>query len=103
MRAFASLGIESASSQLLQPENIQHAIPYPLVLKIVSRDILHKTDVGGVKVNIKNDEQLDNAIPELLQSVQRHKPDAKIDSVLVQKMEGHLKIGRASWRERVLQ
>lgn len=90
IRAFAALGIKSAASQLLQPEHIQHTIPYPLALKVVSRDILHKTDVGGVKVNIKSDADLALAVPELLQSVQRHRPQARIDGVLVQKMEGRL-------------
>ncbi|UYO95133.1 acetate--CoA ligase family protein [Pollutimonas sp. M17] len=90
IRAFAALGIQSAASQLLQPAHLQHAISYPLVLKVVSRDILHKTDVGGVKVNIKTDAELKKAVPELLQSVQGHRPQAKIDGVLVQKMEGHL-------------
>jgi acyl-CoA synthetase (NDP forming) len=90
IRAFAALGINSAPSQLLQPENVRHAIPYPLVLKVVSRDILHKTDVGGVKVNIKDDADLALAVPELLRSVQHHRPEAIIDGVLVQKMEGRL-------------
>ncbi|HEY9278898.1 MAG TPA: acetate--CoA ligase family protein [Eoetvoesiella sp.] len=90
IRVFAELGIQSAQSQLLQPDNLQHGVPYPLVLKVVSRDILHKTDVGGVKVNLKNDADLAQAVPELLQTVQGHKPEAKIDGVLVQKMEGHL-------------
>ncbi|MGB3290863.1 MAG: acetate--CoA ligase family protein [Burkholderiaceae bacterium] len=90
IRTFGALGIKSAASQLLQPDHLQHAVPYPLVLKVVSRDILHKTDVGGVKVGIKSDAELEKAVPELLQSVRGHKPQAAIDGVLVQKMEGHL-------------
>ena len=88
--AFAALGIASAQSQLLQPAETRHSIAYPVVLKVVSRDILHKTDVGGVKVNIKSDEELASAIPALLENVCLQRPAADIQGVLVQKMEGNL-------------
>lgn len=90
IQAFASLGIDSAQSQLLQPGDLGHAIEYPVVLKVVSRDILHKTDVGGVRVNIKNDKELAQAVPALLQTVQSYQPAAAINGILVQKMEARL-------------
>ncbi|MEO0071289.1 MAG: acetate--CoA ligase family protein [candidate division WOR-3 bacterium] len=61
-------------------------IGYPVVLKVVSPDILHKTEFGGVKVNIKNDEELKNAFSAISESVQDKKPNAEVWGFMVQKM-----------------
>ena len=58
----------------------------PFVVKIVSPDIPHKTEVGGVKVGIQSHAELDAAIREVLQNARHHKPDARIDGVLVSEM-----------------
>ena len=59
---------------------------YPVVLKIVSPDILHKVDVGGVKINICNEEQLKKEYNEILTSVNKSKPKANIWGIFVQQM-----------------
>ncbi|NLG85724.1 MAG: acetate--CoA ligase family protein, partial [Firmicutes bacterium] len=59
------------------------AIGYPLVLKIDSPDIPHKTDIGGVKLGIDNDVALKNAFNEIMDNAKRHKPDARVNGVLV--------------------
>ncbi len=59
---------------------------FPLVLKISSPDILHKSDSGGVKLGIKNSRQLAKAYDDLLASVSQKHPVAKIEGVTVQKM-----------------
>jgi acetyltransferase len=61
-------------------------IGYPVVLKIVSPDILHKVDVGGVKLNIRNEKELDVAYKDILRSVKSARPEANIWGVFVQKM-----------------
>jgi acetyltransferase len=61
-------------------------IGYPLVVKVVSPDILHKTDFGGVRVNVTDDARLRTDYAELLQAVRARKPDADIWGVLVQQM-----------------
>jgi acyl-CoA synthetase (NDP forming) len=61
-------------------------IGYPTVLKIVSPDVIHKSDVGGVILNIKSREEAKNAYNKIIQNVKRHKPDAKIDGILIQEM-----------------
>jgi Acyl-CoA synthetase (NDP forming) len=61
-------------------------IGYPVVLKIVSPDILHKWDLGGVILNLKNTNDVKNAYDKILENAKRHKPDAKIVGVLVQEM-----------------
>jgi acetyl coenzyme A synthetase (ADP forming)-like protein len=59
---------------------------YPVVLKIVSQDILHKTEVGGVIVDVEDDRELRTKFAELTERVAAKKPDARIEGVLVQPM-----------------
>ncbi len=61
-------------------------IGYPTVLKIVSPDVIHKFDVGGVILNINSREDIRNAYKKILENVEKLKPDAKIKGVLVQEM-----------------
>lgn len=56
------------------------------VLKVVSPDITHKSDVGGVKLNMQGDDALRSAYADILASVRQHRPDARIDGVLVAPM-----------------
>ncbi len=59
-------------------------IGYPVALKIISEEISHKTDVGGVKIGIKNDQALSLAYDEIMENAKAH--SAKIKGILVQKM-----------------
>ncbi len=61
-------------------------IGFPLVLKIVSPDILHKSDAGGVKVNIKDDAGIRDAYQTILKNARNYKADANIHGVAVQEM-----------------
>ena len=61
-------------------------IGYPVVLKIVSPDVLHKFDVGGVVLNLKGSSEVKEAYDKIVKNVRKHKPDAKIVGVLVQEM-----------------
>ncbi len=61
-------------------------IGYPVVLKIVSPDILHKTDFGGVRVNITDDNDMRSQFAGLLKTIKEKKPGADIWGVLVQEM-----------------
>ncbi|MBX9973618.1 acetate--CoA ligase family protein [Cytobacillus firmus] len=69
-----------------QLEEIKENLNYPLVCKIVSSDIMHKTDAGGVEVNILNPVQLERAYGEILKAVTQYAPNARIDGVLVEEM-----------------
>jgi acetyltransferase len=65
---------------------IARRVGYPVVLKIVSQEIVHKSDIGGVVTNITNSEMLAHEYGKLMDRVKILKPDAKIDGVYVQKM-----------------
>lgn len=56
---------------------------FPAVLKVVSPDILHKTDAGGVKVRLADAAEVSAAYREMLASVGRRAPAARIEGVLV--------------------
>ena len=58
----------------------------PFAMKIDSPDVLHKSDVGGVKLNIRTEAEAEAAYREILENVGRHKPEARINGVLVVKM-----------------
>jgi acetyltransferase len=65
---------------------IARKIGYPVVLKIASPDILHKTDVGGVKVGLENQEAVRDAFELMVYRAERYLPEAKIWGCLVQEM-----------------
>ncbi len=59
---------------------------YPVVLKIYSPDITHKSDVGGVALNIKDDEMVRATFRNMVKTAAEKRPDAKIEGVTVQRM-----------------
>ena len=61
-------------------------IGYPTVLKVVSPDVIHKFDVGGVVLDVENPEDVQDAYKKILENVKKNKPDAKIQGILVQEM-----------------
>ena len=62
------------------------AIGYPVVLKIVSPDIEHKTEIGGVLVGVADRDAVDRGYAELMDRAAKHRPDAAIEGVLVAPM-----------------
>jgi acetyltransferase len=73
---------------------IANKLGYPVVLKIASPDILHKTDIGGVRVGLQNDEQLKDAYELMVYRARRYLPEARIWGCLVQEMvpSGNLEV-----------
>jgi acyl-CoA synthetase (NDP forming) len=61
-------------------------IGFPVVLKIVSPDIIHKSDAGGVKVNLKNAAEVKIAYGKILENAKKYDAAAKIVGILVQEM-----------------
>lgn len=61
-------------------------IGYPVVLKIVSPDVVHKSDVGGVVLNLRSSEEVEKAYQQIIGNVKKHKPNAQITGILVQEM-----------------
>ncbi len=65
---------------------IAEKLGFPVVLKIVSPDILHKTDAGGVKLNLHTGPEVREAFNQIITGAKKFKADAAIEGVAVQKM-----------------
>ena len=65
---------------------IANELGYPVVMKIVSPDIAHKSDVGGVVVGLRDEKAVRKAFKEMMARVQEAAPKAKIDGVAIQAM-----------------
>lgn len=87
---FRAYGLPVGQVELATSEedavNIANKVGFPLVMKIVSPDILHKSDAGGVKVNIKDEAGVREAYQTILANAKAYKEDANIYGVLVQEM-----------------
>ena len=59
---------------------------YPVVMKIASKDISHKSDVGGVVLNLKNAQEVKEAFKHMLKTVAQKVPTAKLEGVTLQRM-----------------
>jgi acetyl-CoA synthetase (ADP-forming) len=73
-------------------ENIQDAIKFseqiegPTVFKILSPDIIHKSDVDGVILNINSKVDAKEAFNKIIKNIKKHQPNAKIEGILIQEM-----------------
>ncbi len=76
-------GLASSSTEAVQ---IAERIGFPVVLKIQSPDILHKTDVGGLVLDLNNPEEVEDAYHRIRADVALKVPEANLEGVLVQKM-----------------
>jgi acetyl coenzyme A synthetase (ADP forming)-like protein len=87
---FAAYGLNVTKTTLAKTEDeavaMAEDIGYPIVMKIVSPDILHKSDAGGVVVNIKNEQMVRDAYKRILDNAIAYDPDADIYGVAVQEM-----------------
>jgi len=87
---FAAYGLPVARTYLAKTEDdavkLAKEIGYPLVMKIVSPQILHKSDAGGVKVNIKDELGVREAFNTILVNAKKYKADADVHGIAVQEM-----------------
>jgi acyl-CoA synthetase (NDP forming) len=89
-KALAAAGIsvprEEIVSSVDDAVRSARAAGYPVVLKIASEDIAHKTEIGGVALNLQEDEAVRRAYERLMDNARRHAPHARLDGVLVAPM-----------------
>lgn len=86
-RVFAALGVPQAPSAVIATPGQKADVGFPAVAKVLSPDIAHKTDAGGVALNIGDAASLRVAAADIVQRVRAKHPDAAIDGILVQSME----------------
>lgn len=89
-KVFEAYGLPTTKIGLAKTEDeavkLCQEIGYPIVMKIVSPDILHKSDAGGVKVNIKSEADAREAYNTILKNSKAYKADADVHGVAVQEM-----------------
>lgn len=89
-KVFAALGVNQAATAIIKtPDDVNAVanVTFPVVAKILSPDIAHKTDAGGVVLNIQDAAALKQAARDILDKVGRKHPQAKLNGILVQRME----------------
>jgi acetyl coenzyme A synthetase (ADP forming)-like protein len=90
LELFAAYGIPVAAARVARSAGeaaaVASAIGFPVVMKVISPDIIHKSDVGGVALGIENDDATRAAYDAMMREVGRRAPDAHIGGVLVQQM-----------------
>ncbi len=87
---FECYGLPVTPTRLARNEDeavaLAREIGYPVVMKIVSPDILHKSDAGGVRVNIKDDAGVREAFKTIMKNAKEYKATANIHGIAVQEM-----------------
>jgi acetyl coenzyme A synthetase (ADP forming)-like protein len=77
---------EAIATSAAEAARMAAEIGFPVVMKIVSPDILHKTDAGAVMVGVKTGAEADRAYETILRNAKRHNPGAHVSGVLIQQM-----------------
>ncbi len=77
---------ESIAKDLKAAKAIAQKIGYPVAIKIISTDILHKTEAGGIKLGVESETDLEKGFAEVLANAKAYNADADVDGVLIQEM-----------------
>jgi acyl-CoA synthetase (NDP forming) len=77
---------EGVAKSAAEASGIATAMGFPVVMKIVSPDILHKTEAGGVMVGVKTAADVETNYAAILANARKYKSDAKIEGIQVQQM-----------------
>lgn len=84
---FGALGVPQAQTTVMADAGSKVDIAYPVVAKILSPDIAHKTDAGGVVLGVGDASQLKKAAEDIYSRVKAKHPQARLNGILVQRME----------------
>lgn len=87
---FDALGIASARACLLSDANDSVDLHFPVAAKVVSPDIAHKTEAGGVRLGIADGDALKAAVTDIFSTIAKTRPDARVRGVLAQEMHSGL-------------
>jgi len=83
-------GFQTPAGQLVasaeEAAEISARIGYPVAMKIVSADIIHKTDLGGVRLNVANGEEVRDYFDLMMLRIGQRAPEARIEGVYIEKM-----------------
>ena len=83
---FESLGVPTVRRETARAPAYEHSVPYPVAAKVLSKDLPHKTEAGGVALGIADRASFGTRMQAMLADVRSHSPAASIEGVLVQSM-----------------
>ncbi len=88
LKICSAIGLNTVKSITISPDESlkKHKIKFPVALKLLSKDASHKSDVGGVVLNINSKDELSRAIEKMKKSLNKMKPGPAIDGFLIQQM-----------------
>jgi acetyltransferase len=90
MQVLGHYGIPTAvgvpAATMVEARLAAEEMGYPVAIKVISEQISHKSDVGGVQLNLRNGPAVEEAFADMLRRIHQFYPEAKIDGVLVQPM-----------------
>ncbi len=88
--ALSAYGIKAPPTSLASdPEeaiDLSEAMGYPVVLKVASPEVLHKTDIGGVEIGLKNAEEVKKAFKRIIYKTRKRMPKARLYGCVIQKL-----------------
>jgi acetyl coenzyme A synthetase (ADP forming)-like protein len=88
LRVFGAYGIPTIGYRVARSAEEARAaaeeLGYPVVVKVMSPDVIHKSDIGGVKVDLRSAEEVEAAFEQVTESVASAQPDALVEGVLVE-------------------
>ncbi len=89
-------GVPVVNEVLLKPSEIEQLesapLAFPVAVKIESPDLPHKTEAGAVRLGVQNLAGIKQAAQDVVAAARRHKPDARIEGILVQEMASGLEV-----------
>ena len=87
---FAAYGIRTSAARPAKSRGesaaVAKGIGFPVALKVRSPEVTHKTDVGGVRLNLRTEAEVAQAFDGIREALSRAKPDARFDGVTVEPM-----------------
>lgn len=95
LKVFQAYGIPTIPYRVAHSEEAAvtaaKELGFPVVLKILSPDVVHKTDFGGVRIDLRSEEETSEAYGDIIRSVRQADPDARMEGVMV---ESYLRSGK---------
>jgi acyl-CoA synthetase (NDP forming) len=87
LRMLSAIGVACAPSQVIRSGRERVELPFPVAVKILARDISHKSDVGGVALDVPDPQALEQAAERIIERIRVTAPHARGTGLLVQTME----------------
>lgn len=80
------LAVGKTAHNAVEAGQVAAELGFPVVMKIISPQLLHKSDAGGIRLNLRSSDEVEQAYTAMMQSIHAARPDADLQGVLIEKM-----------------